>query len=200
VLTPYIPYLIRLWHERGAQTDSVQLWREIQALGYTHSSRTVCRVITRLRRATDAGLPPASQGSPYTRPQGPSARAVSFAVICPAATRSVEARTYIDQLCRADPGIASVYTLIQAFLALVQERRGHTLEAWIAETADSRIAELARFASGLRDDLPAITAGLTLEWNHGVTEGHVHRLKLVKRQGYGRAGFALLRQRVLRVA
>ena len=86
VLTPYLPYLIRRWRESGA--DSRQLWREIQALGYTHSARTVCRFITRLRRAADAGQPPESQRSPYTRPQGPSARAVSFAMVCPAAKRS----------------------------------------------------------------------------------------------------------------
>jgi hypothetical protein len=61
-------------------------------------------------------------------------------------------------------------------------------------------AELARFARGLQDDLSAVTAELTLSWSNGVTEGHVHRLKLVKRQGYGRAGFALSRQRVLQVA
>ena len=59
---------------------------------------------------------------------------------------------------------------------------------------------LARFARGLQDDLTAIIAGLTLEWSNGVTEGQIHRLKLVKRQGYGRAGFALLRQRVLQAA
>jgi transposase len=112
----------------------------------------------------------------------------------------MEARTYIDQLCRADPGIASAYTLSQAFLALVRERRGRDLEAWIAEATHSSIPELARFARGLREDLTAIKAGLTLAWNNGVTEGHVHRLKLVKRQGYGRAGFALLRQRVLQAA
>ena len=66
----------------------------------------------------------------------------------------------------------------------------------MAEATHSGIAELARFARGLQDDLTAIKAGLTLEWSNGVTEGQVHRLKLVKRQGYGRAGFALLRQRV----
>ena len=60
VLTPYLPYLIRRWRESGA--DSRQLWREIRALGYTHSARTVCRFITRRRRAADVGLPPESQG------------------------------------------------------------------------------------------------------------------------------------------
>jgi putative transposase len=74
------------------------------------------------------------------------------------------------------------------------------LEAWMAEATHSGIPELARFARGLQDDLNAIQAGLTLAWSNGVTEGHVHRLKLVKRQGYGRAGFAHLRQRVLQAA
>ena len=131
VLTPYIPYLIRRWRESGA--DSRQLWREIQALGYTHSARTVCRFITRLRRAADAGHPPESQRSPYTRPQGPSARAVSFAMVCPATKRSADAQTYLDQLCQMDAGVARAYALSQAFLAIVRERRGDDLEAWMAE-------------------------------------------------------------------
>jgi hypothetical protein len=67
----------------------------------------------------------------------------------------------------------------------------------MAEAAHSGIDELARFARGLQEDLATVTAGLTLEWSNGVTEGQIHRLKFVKRQGYGRAGFALLRQRLL---
>jgi transposase len=198
VLTPYLPYLIRRW--RDTQADSMQLWRELQALGYMHSARTVCRFITQLRRAADAGHAPEPQGSPYARPQGPSARAVSFAMVCPAATRSAEAQRYLDHLCAMDAGIARAYGLSQAFLTMVRERRGADLKAWRAEAMHSGLEELARFARRLQDDLAAITAGLTLAWSNGVTEGHVHRLKLVKRQGYGRAGFALLRQRVLQAA
>jgi transposase len=198
VLTPYIPYLIRRWRESGA--DSRQLWRELQALGYTHSARTVGRFITQLRRAADAGQPPESQRSPYTRPQGPSARAVSFVMVCPAAKRSAEAQTYLDQLCQMDTSLTRAYRLTHAFLTLVRERRGCELAAWITAATDSGIAALARFARGLQGDLPAIQAGLTLEWSNGVTEGQIHRLKLVKRQGYGRASFALLRQRVLQAA
>jgi transposase len=56
------------------------------------------------------------------------------------------------------------------------------------------------FAHGLQDDLSAVKAGLTLEWSNGVTEGQIHRLNLLKRQRYGRAGFVLLRQRVLQAA
>jgi DNA-binding NarL/FixJ family response regulator len=110
VLTPYIPYLIRRWRESGA--DSMQLWREIQALGYTHSARTVGRFITRLRRASEAGLAPETQASPYCRPQGPSPRAASFTLVCPAAKRSPDAQTYVEQLCQAEPGIARAHALI----------------------------------------------------------------------------------------
>jgi transposase len=198
VLTPYTPYLIRRWRESGA--DSRQLWRELQTLGYTHSARTVRRFITQLRRAADVGHPPESQRSPYTRSQGPSARAVSFAMVCPAAKRSIEAQIYLDQLCQMEAGIARAYRLTQGFLAMVRERRGADLEAWMAEAISSGIDALARFARGLQDDLVAIRAGLTLAWSNGVTEGQIHRLKLVKRQGYGRAGFALLRQCVLQAA
>jgi transposase len=198
VLTPYMPYLIRRWRESRA--DSAQLWREIRTQGYTHSARTVCCFITKLRRASEAGHAPEPQGSPYTRPQGPSARAVSFAFVCPAAKRSQAAQTYVEQLCLVDARVARAHALSQAFLTMVRERRGEDLEAWMAEATHSGIVELVRFARGLQEDLVAIKAGLTLEWSNGVTEGQIHRLKLVKRQGYGRAGFTLLRQRVLHAA
>ena len=103
----------------------------------------------------------------------------------------------MDQLIHADPTIAQAYTLSPAFLALVRERRGAALEAWITEVVASGIEALARFAQGLQEDLMAITAGLPLPWSNGPVEGHMNRLKLLKRQGYGRAGVGLLRQRVM---
>ncbi len=75
--------------------------------------------------------------------------------------------------------------------------RGDALEAWITEAAASGLEALARFAQGLRDDLAAVKAGRTLPWSNGPVEGHVNRLKMLKRQGYGRAGVGLLRQRVM---
>jgi transposase len=175
----------------------MQLWREIRALGYAHSARTVSRFITELRRAAEAGHAPEVQGSPYTRPQGPSARAVSFVFVCPPARWSEDAQLYVDQLCQEAPRVAQAHTLVQAFLTLVRERRGGSLEAWMAEATASGIEELARFAQGLQEDLAAVRGGLTLPWSNGPVEGHIHRLKLLKRQGYGRAGVALLRQRVV---
>jgi hypothetical protein len=104
VLTPFVPYLICRWRESRA--NSMQLWREIRALGYTHSARTVCRFITRLRRASEAGQVPEAQASPSSRSQGPSARAVSFIMVCPAAKRSQDEQIYVEQLCQVDAGIA----------------------------------------------------------------------------------------------
>jgi transposase len=68
------------------------------------------------------------------------------------------------------------------------------------ETDAGAVPALRRFAAGLKSDLAAVRAGLREPWSNGPTEGFVHKLKLVKRQAYGRAGFALLRQRVLRAA
>jgi transposase len=195
---PYLPYLIR--RGRESQADSVQRWHEIQTLGYTHSARTVGRFITRLRRAADAGAPPEPQGPPYTCAQGPSARTVSCTLMGPPAKRVRAAQMYLDQVCAMDADIARADELRQGCLAIVRARRGADLEAGMAETINSRLEALARFARGLQEDLAAVTAGLTREWSNGVTEGQVHRLKLVKRQGYGRAGVALLRQRVLQAA
>jgi transposase len=191
VLRPYLPYLIRRWRE--GISGSRQLWREIRAQGYAHSARTVGRFITRLRHAAEASQAPEACTSLYTRSQGPSARAVSSALVCPAAKRSLEAQTYVDQLCRVDTGMARAHVLVQACLTMVREGRGADLEAWRAKAMDSGIDELTRFARGLQEDLAAVTAELTLAWSNGATEGQIHRLKLVKHQGYGRAGFALLR-------
>jgi transposase len=198
VLRPYMVYLLQRWRE--GCTDSMQLWRELRARGYAHSARTVSRFLTRLRRASEAGWAPETQTSAYTRPQGPSARAISFTWMCPAAKRSQDAQIYVDQLTQGDTAIAQAYTLSQAFLALVRERQGDELDAWLSEATTSGSEALARFAQGLREDLAAVKAGLTLPWSNGPVEGHVNRLKLLKRQGYGRADVGLLRQRMMQAA
>jgi transposase len=125
---------------------------------------------------------------------------MSFVMICQTAKRSAEAHTSLDRLCQMDASITQAYQLPQAFLAMVLERRGRDLEAWITAATDSAIDALATFARGMQEGLAAVKAGLTLAWSNGVTEGQIHRLKLVKRQEYGRAGFALLRQRELQAA
>jgi transposase len=83
---------------------------------------------------------------------------------------------------------------------MARERRGRDLDAWITAAAASGIDARAHFACGRRKDMAAVPAGLTLPWSNGPVEGQVTRLTLLKRQGYGRAGFARLRQRLLQAA
>jgi transposase len=99
-----------------------------------------------------------------------------------------------------DESIEQAYDVVQAFMQLLRARRGERLDAWIEHARASGIDELQRFAAGLLADHAAVQSGLTLEWSNGPVEGHVNRLKLIKRQMYGRANFDLLRQRVLRAA
>ena len=83
---------------------------------------------------------------------------------------------------------------------MVRERTGQRFDAWLTRATSSGITELDRFARGLTDDRAAVEAGLTLEWSNGQTEGQVNKLKLLKRQMYGRANFDLLRLHLLSVA
>lgn len=72
-----------------------------------------------------------------------------------------------------------------------------SLDCWLAQCEQSDIAEFIRFAHGVRRDYAAIRAALGYPWSQGLVEGQVNRLKLLKRQMYGRAGFPLLRRRML---
>ncbi|GGU44476.1 hypothetical protein GCM10010244_83070 [Streptomyces coeruleorubidus] len=87
---------------------------------------------------------------------------------------------------------------MRSFGRMVAHLQGDQLPAWIeAVTSTADLPSLRNFAQHLERDLDAVIAGLTLPWNSGVVEGHVNRIKMLKRQMLGRAGFALLRKRVL---
>jgi transposase len=113
---------------------------------------------------------------------------------------TAEERSYVARLCEQTPSIALAYTLTQDFAAMVRDRLGQQLDGWLAKAKDSGVKELAAYARGLESDYAAVAAGLRLPWSNGQTEGQVNKLKLVKRQMYGRANFDLLRLRVLHVA
>jgi transposase len=80
---------------------------------------------------------------------------------------------------------------------MLRNRTGEKLDAWLTQVASSNLPELQSFAAGIEKDKDAVRAGLTWWINNGVVEGHVTKLKLIKRQGYGRAGFPLLRKWVV---
>jgi transposase len=89
------------------------------------------------------------------------------------------------------------YDLVQQFARMLRTRTGENLDAWLDQVDKSELPELQSFAAGVKKDKDAVQAGLTWWINNGVVEGSVTKLKLIKRQGYGRAGFPLLRKRVL---
>ncbi len=80
---------------------------------------------------------------------------------------------------------------------MITELQGDRLPQWIEAVRADDLPSCHTFVNGLERDLAAVTAGLTLPWSSGVVEGHVNRIKMLKRQMYGRAGFALRRKRVL---
>jgi transposase len=101
---------------------------------------------------------------------------------------------------QASPSAEAAYGLAQAFMQMIREQTGQQLDTWLSEVEASHLPELESFAKGIQQDKAAVLAGLTLPWSTGPVEGHVNRLKLLKRSMYGRAKLPLLRARVLHVA
>jgi transposase len=97
----------------------------------------------------------------------------------------------------AAPSLDTAYQLAQDFLVMMRKLEGERLDAWLARVHESELPELQSFAQGVERDKAAVQAGLTLAINNGQVEGQVTRMKLIKRMMYGKAGFPLLRQRVL---
>ena len=81
---------------------------------------------------------------------------------------------------------------------MLAERRGRDLDAWLTQAKRSGLPEFQKMANGIRLDYAAVKATFSSEWSQGPVEGHVHRLKCLKRQAYGRASLETLRKRVLR--
>ena len=127
-------------------------------------------------------------------------RALSGTWVRPEAKRSPDAQTSIDPLTAVDPSIAQAYQLGQAFPALARERRGGELDAWMTAAPHRGSETLARFAQGLQEDLAVVKAGLTLPWSNSPVESQITPLQWLKRQGYGRGGFPLIRRRALQAA
>ena len=98
----------------------------------------------------------------------------------------------------ACPTAAAANPLLQEIVHIVREQAHEQLDAWLAAAAGSGVPDLVTFANGLRRERAELLAALTRPWSTGPVEGHVTRLKLFKRQGYGRAGLATLQRRFLR--
>jgi transposase len=129
----------------------------------------------------------------------PSAREAAWMLLRPDELTDEE-KPVAELLCRLSPEVARSQELALSFIELVKERRGDGLREWLIGAQRSEVPEFVSFANGLTSDLRAVRAALEYEWSNGQVEGQVHRLKLVKRQMYGRGKLDLLRARVLRAA
>jgi transposase len=183
---PYLPYLAKRWRE--GQHVAAFLFDEIGKKGYGGSKRTVRRHIEAWRTAEPP--PPAHVLLP-----GP--RTLSWLLLRRPSDLDDEEQVLLKQLYERSTELANARQLAQHFLRLVRERRGHELDAWVDDVLTTGPPELRGFSRNLRHDWGAVHAGLTERWSSGCVEGNVNKVKVAKRQMFGRARFDLLRKRVL---
>ena len=168
-------------------TNAARLWAELQAQGYRGHRRTVRRYLNRLANGTVE----------RKRPEEFTAREVRQWILRRPDRLDPGDRDRLQSICSRSPIVSATTELAQWFARLLRERRGQQLGAWVQAVEAAEIPELRAFAAGLRKDWDAVQAGLTLPWSSGAVEGHVNRIKMLKRQMYGRANVDLLRSRVL---
>jgi transposase len=191
-LDPFEDYLLQRWSQ--GERNAAQLYREISARGYRGCATMVRTYVAYLRSTTANGAPPRSRKE---RAKASSPRALRWLLARKREELEKEDQARLDQLLGLSPEVHMVYTLLQAFLSMVRERKHQKLRAWMEEAMSSGLPELKSFVAGIERDYDAVHAALRLPWSQGITEGKVNKLKTLKRTMYGRAGFALLRQRLL---
>jgi transposase len=191
-LDPYEDYLLERWSQ--GQRNAAQLYREISERGYPGCATMVRAYVAHLRTTTADGSAPRSRKE---RANACSPRALRRLLTRKRDDLDQKEQTRLDQLLNLSPEVQAVHALLQAFLQMVRERKHQALRSWMEEAISSGIPELKSFVAGIERDYDAVHAALRLPWSQGVTEGKVNKLKTLKRVMYGRAGFALLRQRLL---
>jgi transposase len=185
----YAPYVLKRWEE--GEHNGTRLWEEIAAQEYPGSQRMVYRFLKTLKTQQKA-----VSAQQCRLPHFSSNAAVTLFMQRPE-TLEQSKRDDLMAFRRAAPALETTYQLVQDFLTMMRQREGERLDDWLAQVRESQLPELISFANGVERDKEAVQAGLTLAINNGQVEGQVTRIKLIKRMMYGKAGFALLRQRVL---
>ncbi|MEW2136605.1 ISL3 family transposase [Streptomyces sp. NPDC005409] len=184
VLDEYKTYLDDRWNE--GCTNAWKLWEEIIPLGYQGSYQRV-RAYLRQKRTSPRPV--------TARP--PSPRAVAGWVLRRPENLSDAEQLQLKNVRANCPEIDALTRHVRSFATMLTERQGERLPDWLDAVKQDDLPSLHTLAAGIDRDRDAVIAGLTLTWNSGVVEGHVNRIKMLKRQMFGRAGFTLLRKRVL---
>jgi transposase len=204
-LDPYKPYLLEQWID--TQPQARRLFEEIQKQGYRGNYERVARYIQPLRQSYPR-LNPSPEALNDLPGRGPaptvklseqkplSARRVAWLVLRRTETLDDEQEALLAKLCE-QPELSEPISLAQAFLKLVRQRLPEQLDGWLTDARNSSIKAFSSFAKGLKEDYDAVKAGVTLEVSNGQVEGQNNRLKMLKRQMFGRAGLDLLSKRFI---
>jgi transposase len=186
-LEPHLAWLDAEW--AAGCRNGAELWRRLRAAGFRGSLRVVAEWATRRRRSENAGRD--------TLRKVPPARAISRLMLSLRDQLTKEDAITVATIERGVPILVRARELVERFHQMVRERDSDALSSWITDTAGS---VLASFGKGIVADQAAVTAALIQPWSNGQTEGQITRLKLVKRQMYGRAKLDLLRARLVALA
>jgi transposase len=190
VLDPFRSFLEQRW-ATGCHNARL-LWQEIRDQGFAGSFQTVARWAARRRAGTLPDPAALTAGAVVTR--RPSRRRCAWLLGGEPDTLSAEERDLVGRIAAAIPALGTAADLARRFAALIRGGDAAALDPWLAAARDS---ELASFAQGIARDLDAVRAAITEPWSTSPVEGEINRVKTMKRQMYGRAGYALLRVRVL---
>lgn len=189
-LAPYTGFLEQRMSE--GMRNLTRLHQETRDRGFRGSYWSIRRWEAERKnteeRAVKTPTPPRSWLSP---------RAATWLLMRSHEELSSEDQRFVHALLEQSLTIADATNTAKAFVRLIRERNASQLDAWLEKADDS---ELKRFAAGIEEEYGSVKAALQLPWSNGPVEGHVHRLKAIKRQMYGRANFDLLRIRVLQRA
>ena len=186
ILDPFKPYLHQRWNE-GA-TCATDLFEEIRAQGYQGSAGIVRN---HLRPFRESGSPPPPTPAP------PKVRDLTGWLLRHPDSLDSDDQLKCKEILARCPDLDAVAGHVTAFAELMCGLGGERLHEWIARVEADRLPDLHSFTAGLKRDLAAVVNGLTLPYSSGAVEGNVNRIKMLKRQMYGRASFDLLRKRVL---
>jgi transposase len=186
LLDDHKPYLRQRWNE--GCTNVRQLHAELKERGYKGSYGTIRDYVLPFREAGAA--PPAVPGPP-------KARDLASWILKHPGNLGDDEKEKLAQARERCPHLDALAGHVTEFAKILTGLHGDRLDDWIAAVEADDQPDLHSFARGLRHDHDAVLNGLTLPWSSGVVEGNVNRLKMLKRQMYGRATFSLLRKRVL---
>lgn len=177
-------------HERfnDGHDSAAALYEELRALGYRGSYSSVRDYLRPFRRIGSA---------PPSTPKVPKVRRITSWMLRHPDSLTDDEQIRLKQVLASCPHLEAVTGHVTSFAEMLTERLGEQLNSWMAAVSADDLPQLHRFVRGLDTDHAAVRNGLTLPYSSGAVEGHVNRIKMLKRQMYGRAGFDLLRKRIL---